>query len=104
MYIYIFKKECNILGSFAKDESFWHSFTFFAKERCVLCILWVLFRSKEKNGKECIVLQGFISCQKLKKRTEKNVVFFKRTEKNGTFRTEKNTVPNPADNTRPPFS
>ena len=27
---------------------------------------------------------------------EKNVAFFKRTEKNGTFRTEKNAVPNPA--------
>ena len=26
---------------------------------------------------------------------EKNVAFFKRTEKNGTFRTEKNVVPNP---------
>ena len=28
---------------------------------------------------------------------EKNVAFFKRTEKNGTFRTEKNAVPNPGD-------
>ena len=37
---------------------------------------------------------GFISRQKLKKRTEKNVAFFKRTEKNGTFRMEKNAVPN----------
>ena len=27
---------------------------------------------------------------------EKNVAFFKRMEKNGTFRTEKNEVPNPA--------
>ena len=27
---------------------------------------------------------------------EKNVAFFKRTEKNGTFRMEKNAVPNPA--------
>ena len=26
---------------------------------------------------------------------EKNVAFFKRKEKNGTFRTEKNAVPNP---------
>ena len=41
---------------------------------------------------------GFISSQKLKKRTEKNVAFFKRTEKNGTFRTEKNAVPNPEKN------
>ena len=69
------------------------SFMFFAKELCVLC---VLFCSLEKNGKECIVLSGFISRQKLKKRTEKNVAFFKRTEKNETFRTEKNAVPNPA--------
>ena len=61
-----------------KNETFSHSFTFFAKERCVLC-----------------VLLGLISRQKLKKRTEKNVAFFKRTEKNGTFRTEKNAVPNP---------
>ena len=38
---------------------------------------------------------GFISRQKLKKRTEKNVAFFKRMEKNGTFRTKKNAVPNP---------
>ena len=29
---------------------------------------------------------------------EKNVAFFKRKEKNGTFRTEKNAVPNPARN------
>ena len=27
---------------------------------------------------------------------QKNVAFFKRTEKNGAFRTEKNAVPNPA--------
>ena len=39
---------------------------------------------------------GFISRQQLKKRTQKNVAFFKRTEKNGAFRTEKNAVPNPA--------
>ena len=52
------------------------SFTYFAKER--------------------IILLGFISRQKLKKRMQKNVAFFKRTEKNGTFRMEKNAVPNPA--------
>ena len=45
------------------------SFPFFAKERYVLC---VLFRSFEKNGKERNVLLGFISRQKLEKRTEKN--------------------------------
>ena len=42
------------------------SFMFFAKERRVLCILLC---SLEKNGKECIVLLGFISCQKERKRT-----------------------------------
>ena len=85
-----------------------HSFMFFAKERCIFC---VLFRSLEKNGKEQNVLLGFISRQKLKKRTEKNIAFFKRMEKErnvqngkrperserkktGTCRTEKNAVPN----------
>ena len=61
------------------NKTFSTSFRFFAKECCVLCILL-----------------GFISYQKLKKRTEKNIAFFKRMEKNGTFRTEKNAVPNPA--------
>ena len=84
------KKERNVLRSFAKEQNalafFYvlckrmlnslHSFTFFAKER--------------------IVLLGFISRKKLKKRKEKNVAFFKRMEKNGKFRTEKNMVPNPA--------
>ena len=32
---------------------------------------------------------------KTQKRAQKNVVFFKRTEKDGPFRTEKNVVPNP---------
>ena len=41
---------------------------------------------------------GSISRQKLKKRKEKNVAFFKRRKKNGTFWTEKNAVPNPALN------
>ena len=90
------KKERNILRSFAKEQNvlafFYvlckrmlrslHSFTFFAKERCDLCIL---FHSLEKNGKKRIVLLGFISRQNLKKRMEKN----------GMFRTEKNVVPNP---------
>ena len=47
------------------------SFTFFAKEHCILC---VLLRSKEKNAKECIILLGFISCKKLEKRMQKHVV------------------------------
>ena len=56
----------------------------------------VLKKRTEKNGKERIVLLGFISRQKLKKRMQKHVAFFKRTEKNGAFRMEKNAVPNPA--------
>ena len=60
-----------------------------------LAFFCVLFCSLEKNGKQCIVLLDFLSHQKLKKRTEKNIAFFKRTEKNGTFRMEKNAVPNP---------
>ena len=46
--------------------------------------------------KERIVLLGLISRQKLEKRMQKNVAFFKRTQKNDAFRREKNTVPNPA--------
>ena len=51
-----------------------------------------LFFAKERN-----VLLGLISCQKLEKRMEKNGTkcSFFRTEKNVTFRTEKNGVPNP---------
>ena len=107
MYIYILKKERNVLRSFAKERNilvFFYvlckrmlrslrSFTFFAKERCVLC---ALFSSLEKNGNGRNVLLGSISRQKLKKRTEKNIAFFKRMEKNGMFLTEKNAVPNPA--------
>ena len=89
-----------------KNEMFSCSYTFFAKERCIsfcsfpffakeCCVLCVLFHSLEKNGKERNVLLGFISRQKLKKRMEKNVAFFKRMEKNGTFRMEKNVEPNP---------
>ena len=60
------------------------SFTFFAKEHCILC---VLLCSSEKNAKERIILLGLISHQKLEKRTQKNVVCFKRTQKNDAFRT-----------------
>ena len=48
------------------------SFPFYRKERFVL---YVHFRSIEKNGNERIVLLGFISRKKHKKRTEKNVLF-----------------------------
>ena len=110
IYIYILKKECNVLRSFAKERNVLaflyvlckrtlHSFTFFAKERCVLCVLLrafmffakevcvfcALFRSLEKNEKERNFLLGLISRQKLEKRTEKKGTFFKRTGKNGTF-------------------
>ena len=37
----------------------------------------------------------FVFFYVLKKRTQKNVAFFKRTEKNDAFRTEKSAVPNP---------
>ena len=94
------------MRSFAKERCIFcvllhslHSITFFAKERCIL------LRSLQKNmhslrsfpffRKKRNVLLGLISRQKLKKRMEKNIAFFKRTEKNGTFRAEKNVVPNP---------
>ena len=93
IYIY-WKKEPNVLRSFAKERNVLaffsifckrtkcslRSFTFFAKEQNVLC---VLFHSKEKNGKERIVLLGFISHQKLKKerkRTLRSLKERKRTE------------------------
>ena len=70
--------ECsNVLRSLQKNEMFSRSFTFFEKECCILC---VLFRSLEKNGKERNVLLGLISRQKLKKRMEKDGTFFKRKE------------------------
>ena len=49
-----------------------HSFPFYRKERFVL---YVHFRSIEKNGNERTVLLGFISRKKHEKRTEKNVSF-----------------------------
>ena len=99
IYIYILKKKGTFCALLQKNKTFSRSFTFFAffyvlckrtlrsfkvfaKECCVLC---TLFHSLEKNGKERNNLLGSISHQKLKKRTEKNVAFFKRTEKNGTF-------------------
>ena len=55
-----------------KNKTFSCSFPFFAKECCVLCVL--------------------LGHQKLEKRKERS---FLRTEKNGTYRSEKNAVPNP---------
>ena len=99
LYIYIYwKKECNVLHSFAKERNVLaffsvfckrtkhslRSFTFFAKERNILCIL---FCSKEKNGKECIVLLGFISRQKLKKERKRTLRSLKeRSVQNGKER------------------
>ena len=114
LYIYIYlylniyiEKEQNVLRSFAKERNVlaffpvlykrtgWslRSFPFFAKEQDVL---YVLFRSFEKNGKGRSVLLGLIRCQNLKKRTGKNGTFFKRAGKTRTFWTGKNVVPNPA--------
>ena len=105
IYIYILTKKdatfCILLHSFAKEQNglaFFYvlckrtsrSFMFFAKERCILC---ALFCSLEKNKKERIVPFGFISHQKLKKRMEKKVAFFKRAEKNETFRQKRMRCP-----------
>ena len=61
-----FAKERNILAFFPvlykRTERSLHSFPLFAKERNVL---YVLFHSFEKNGKERLVLLGLISRQKL---------------------------------------
>ena len=88
IYIYILKKEHNILRSFAKERNV---FTFFY----VLCKRtlrsWRSWRSFTFIAKECCVLSvllGFISRQNLKKRTEKNVAFFKRTERSERKRTQ----------------
>ena len=73
MFSHSFAKERNVLAFFyvlCKRTS--HSFPFFAKGRCVLC---VLFHSLEKNRKERNVLLVLISRQKLEKRTEKNGMF-----------------------------
>ena len=57
IYFYIYlEKERNVLPFFLqKNETFSRSFPFFAKEHYVL---FVLFRSLEKNGKERNILLG----------------------------------------------
>ena len=63
------------------------SFTFFSKERCILC---ALFRPLEKNGKEQNVLLGSISRQKLKKEWKRRLLSLKerkRTEHSERKRT-----------------
>ena len=100
--MYILKKGRNVLRSFAKEQNVLaflyvlckrmlrslRSFTFFAKERCVLCILFCSF---EKNGKEQNVLLGFISCQNSKKeqkRMLRSLKERKRTERSERKRTQ----------------
>ena len=67
LYIYIEKKNATFCILLQKNETFSRSFTFFAKERNVLC---VLLRSLQKN----VVFFAFFYV--LKKRTQKNALFF----------------------------
>ena len=71
IYLYIniciLKKEHNILRSFAKEQNFLAFFTFFAKERNILC---VLLHSLQKN------VTFFAFFYVLKKRMQKNASFF----------------------------
>ena len=71
LYIYILKKEHNILRSFAffckRTKRSHILFTFFAKEQNILCIL---LRSLQKN------VAFFVFFYVLKKRTQKNALFF----------------------------
>ena len=104
IYIYILKKEWNVLHSFAKERNvlaFFYivckimlrslrSFTFFAKEHWVLC---ALFCSLEMNGNEQNVLLGLISNQKLEKRTERSLKEWERTERSEWERTRCPTLP-----------
>ena len=77
LYIYI-EKRMQHSAVFCKRTK--HSrvfFTFFAKKILFFAFFYVLCKRTCDLG----VLLGFISCQNLKKRTEKNVAFFKRTER-----------------------
>ena len=68
IFIYInWKKNGTFCVLLQKNETFSRSFTFFAKERCVLC---VLLRSLQKN------VAFFAFFYVLKKRTQKNTSFF----------------------------
>ena len=66
-----------------------HSYAFFANERCILCVL------KKRTQKNALFFWGLISRQKLEKRMQNHVAFFKRTQKNDAFRMQKNAAPNP---------
>ena len=78
LYISIYKyiEKRTERSALQKNETFSRSFPFFIKERNNRNVLYVLSRSFEKNGKECFVLLGLISCQNLKKKNgkERNVL------------------------------
>ena len=92
-----------------KNETFWCSFMFFATEQNVLCVFYVLckrilhslcsFTFLRKECKRTHLSFGSHKSPKgkiLKKECKrKNIVFFKRMQKNNAFRTENNAVPNP---------
>ena len=70
IYIYIYISAVYIYIE-KNNATFWvllRSFTFFAKECCVLCILLC---SLEKNAKERIILLGLISRQNTQKKNVK---------------------------------
>ena len=77
LYIYIEKKNATFCVLLQKIETFSRSFSFYAKECCILCVLCILLHSLEKNPKECIFLLGLISCQKLKKKRKIMLRFLK---------------------------
>ena len=92
------EKERNVLRSFSKERNILtlfyvlckrtlhslRSLTFFAKE---CCVLYALFHSLEKKGKERNVLLGLISRQKLEKSTEHSLKDRERTERSERKRT-----------------
>ena len=92
IYVYIEKRTERSRVLLPKIETFSRSFPFFAKE---CCILYVLFRSVEKNGKEWNVLLGLISHQKLEKRTEKNGMFLLKNGKERNVPNGKERVAQP---------
>ena len=81
-------KERNILLGFISRQKLKKE-----RKRMLRSLHSFLFFRKERKRTEHTF--GFHKSPKTQKRTEKNVVFFKRTEKNGTFRREKNALPNP---------
>ena len=76
------KRSRVLLRSLQKNVAFFAFFYFFCKRMLRSLRSFLFFR---KNGKERNILLGVISRQKLEKRMEKNIAFFKRMEKNVTF-------------------